>query len=120
MQEHTAILLDLPLKTVSEINRHEHWRRRQKRVKAQRREVWAEWKNNVKGRVKLPCKVILTRVGPKTLDSDNLYSALKAVRDEVAQLLGVKDDPDSPAQFECRQKAIGEHSYRVIIEVQSL
>jgi hypothetical protein len=36
--------------------------------------------------------VLLTRVGPTNgLDDDNLASALKAVRDEVAKWLGVDD-----------------------------
>lgn len=116
----TNLILELPIKTVSEINRHEHWRARHNRVKSQRREVSAEWKNAVKGRrVALPCKVFLTRIGAKELDSDNLTSALKAIRDEVASLLNVDDSPSSLAHFEYRQKAIGKREYKVQIEVQS-
>jgi hypothetical protein len=42
----------------------------------------------------LPVVVTLVRVGPRALDSDNLQFAFKAVRDGVADALGVKDhDP---------------------------
>lgn len=38
--------------------------------------------------------VTLTRVGPRTLDTDNLAGALKGVRDGVADALGIDDgDP---------------------------
>lgn len=36
----------------------------------------------------------MTRVGPKMLDSDNLEGALKAVRDGIADGLGLSDDAD--------------------------
>jgi hypothetical protein len=38
--------------------------------------------------------VLLTRVAPRTLDTDNLERALKAVRDGVAEAWGINDaDP---------------------------
>lgn len=39
----------------------------------------------------LPVTVTLVRVGPRALDDDNLAFAFKAVRDGVADALGVKD-----------------------------
>lgn len=36
-------------------------------------------------------QVAITRVGPRTLDDDNLVSACKAARDEIARWLGVDD-----------------------------
>lgn len=38
-----------------------------------------------------PWTVTITRVGPRVLDDDNLASACKYVRDEVAAVLGVDD-----------------------------
>jgi hypothetical protein len=60
-----------------------------------------------------PCDVTLTRQGPRVLDNDNLRPALKAVRDEVASLLGL-DDADPAIRWRYRQQ-IGE--YAVIIDV---
>ena len=39
----------------------------------------------------LPLTITLVRCGPRTLDTDNLASSLKAVRDGVADWLGVDD-----------------------------
>lgn len=39
----------------------------------------------------LPVTVTLVRVGPRALDDDNLAYAFKAIRDGVADALGVKD-----------------------------
>ena len=40
--------------------------------------------------------VTFTRVGPRLLDSDNIASAFKAVRDGVATAYGVDDGPRGP------------------------
>jgi len=52
----------------------------------------------------LPVVVVMTRVGIRPLDTDNLARALKAVRDEVAAWLGV-DDADRRVRWVCRQRA---------------
>jgi hypothetical protein len=114
------LLLDLPLKTVSEINRRDHWTARSKRRKAQQLEVHVEWKAKIgTRRIKLPCKVSFKRIGPKMLDDDNLRSACKHVRDEVARLLGSHDGFGSPVTWHYDQEAIGKHEYRLRIEVES-
>lgn len=51
----------------------------------------------------LPCVVRLTRLSPGTLDDDNLRGALKAVRDGVADRLGV-DDRDPRVTWEYAQE----------------
>ncbi|MDT5061496.1 MAG: hypothetical protein QOH63_1955 [Acidobacteriota bacterium] len=81
-----------------------------------------EWRNALGvNKIALPCRVILTRIGPKLLDEgDNLRSAMKGIVDEIAALLGVDDSPSSPAQFEYKQEAMGKRQYRVKIEIQSL
>ena len=38
-----------------------------------------------------PITVVLTRIGKKTLDDDNLQSGFKATRDGVADWLGIDD-----------------------------
>ena len=45
-------------------------------------------------RHRLPCVVTLTRIAPRALDCDNNQISMKAVRDGVADRLGVDDrDP---------------------------
>jgi hypothetical protein len=87
---------NIPLHTVSEANRasHEHWRKRHKRAKGQR-EV-AKFVISTLLRIRPEygrdtTVVTLTRIAPRKLDTDNLQGALKAVRDGVADALGIDD-----------------------------
>lgn len=81
------ITCHLPIKTVSEANRRDHWAVKAKRAKSQRHTAAM-----LVPRFGLPCVVTLVRIGPKALDTDNLAGALKAVRDGVADRLGVQDN----------------------------
>lgn len=51
----------------------------------------------------LPLTVTLTRLGSKSLDGDNLQRAMKAVRDVVAEWLGV-DDADKGIKWRYQQE----------------
>jgi hypothetical protein len=42
----------------------------------------------------LPLHIIIVRTGPRKLDDDNLASACKYVRDEIARKVGVDDGSD--------------------------
>ena len=91
------LLIHLPLQTVSELNRRDHWRVVARRKQVQKQAVAvilrAEW-GHCRGPWTAPLTVTLTRIGPRMLDSDNLQSALKYCRDEVARWLGLDDaDP---------------------------
>lgn len=113
------IRLHVPVRTVSEANAHEHWRRRQKRALQQRLAVWAYWKA-VPRTVELPVVVRLTRVAPRAMDSDNAVGALKHVRDEIAELLGVDDGPQEKRvtwEYPPQEKG-ARNEYAVIIEVE--
>lgn len=85
----------VPLVTVSEANAHVHWRGKAKRVANQRAVVGlalAPSRVLLRGRLReRDLVVLLRRVAPRALDSDNLASALKAARDAVAGVLGVDD-----------------------------
>lgn len=82
--------LSIPLKTVSGANAREHHMARARRVKKEREAVM--WMTNGKTPPAVPCIVTLTRVGPTSgLDLDNLQSSQKAVRDQIAQWLGIDD-----------------------------
>lgn len=86
------IQITLPIKTLSEANLREHWAAKSKRVKLQRtyasvmvgqhfRKIMAT------GRF----IVTLTRIAPRSLDSDNLPRSFKAIRDGVADAIGIDD-----------------------------
>lgn len=84
-----SLHVELPIATVSEANRRDHWRVKAKRVKCHRMAAAA-----MCPLVPLPATVRLVRLSARVLDDDNLRGALKAVRDGVADRLGVDDrDP---------------------------
>lgn len=101
----------IPIKTVSEANRRDHWAKKAKRVKSQREAVYLACP-----KAEVPCVVTLTRVAPRSLDSDNLQSALKATRDSVAQRLGV-DDADERVEWRYAQEKGKE--FGVVVEIES-
>lgn len=94
--------ITIPLRTGRGQNDREHWRARAKRVKAEKLAVG--WSLVGKPCPPLPCVVRLTRVAPSSgCDSDNLVGALKAVRDAVADWLGVDDKHAEIVRYEYAQ-----------------
>lgn len=92
------VVISLPIDTVSEANRasHEHWRKRQDRARAQRLAAANAVRLASKaglGSV-LPAVVTITRVASRSLDDDNLASSQKAIRDGIADALGIDDGSD--------------------------
>lgn len=107
---------DIPLKTISALNSREHWRARSRRVKAEREATHWAIKQAATGMPLLPVVVKLTRVGPSNgLDSDNLVSAGKAARDQIAQWLGVDDRRSELVRYEYAQARGPEWLVRVEI-----
>ncbi len=117
-----TINFTVPIATKSASNLREHWRARQRRVKAQRHATtWAAYGRKDKAELEdlheaPPCTVWLTRVSPRELDDDNLRGALKAVRDELAELLGLKSDRDPRVSWEYDQRK-GKPS-AVVVEIE--
>ena len=92
--------ITIPLALPSVANQRLHWRAKAAQVKRQRHAVaFAVWcsTSSINGPwpERPPYSVLLTRIGPRKLDSDNLASAFKAVRDQVARLLYVDDGDES-------------------------
>ena len=108
------VKLELPIRTVSELNSRDHWRLRNLRRLEQRRTVYYAWKAKVRRKPVLPCTVKLTRLGPRRLDDDNCQGSFKFCRDVIAELLGV-DDADPRIKFEYDQQQ--STRYGVVIEV---
>jgi hypothetical protein len=99
---HNAPIVIAGLRTKGGMNSREHWRQRAKRVKAERLAVWA---HQALDRPALPLRVTLTRVAPSNgLDDDNLASALKSVRDQIAAWLGVDDKRRDIVRYEYEQR----------------
>jgi len=90
---------EIPVKIESEANQREHWAVKAKRAKLQRNMACALTKFHP-----LPVTVTLTRVGVRLLDDDNLAGGFKAVRDGIADRLGVPDnDPRITWRYEQRK-----------------
>jgi hypothetical protein len=116
------IAFELALRTVSEANRHEHWRVRQKRAKAHRHAAWAAMSLAPKVTLERPLRVTLTRVGPRDLDSDNLPVSMKHVRDGIADALGIDDrDPRVSWHYaQARGPSPKHYAVRVVIAEETL
>lgn len=96
-------MIVVPIRTVSGLNAREHWRARHRRVSNERGAV--AWMLRGKATPPLPCTVRLTRSAPSNgLDDDNLAGALKAVRDQVAEWLGVDDKDRSRVRYVYAQR----------------
>lgn len=105
------------LRLVSEANARDHWAVKARRVQRQRdlarmltaRPLWA--------RKAWPLRVTITRIAPRSLDSDNLVGSAKAVRDGIADALGVDDkDPRVEWRVEQRKGRPGEYAVEVRVE----
>lgn len=108
----------VPVRTHSKLNQRVHWAVRAKQTKAERDATWVAAIDPVnKERPVPPCVVSLTRVAPRELDNDNLRGALKAVRDEVAKILGV-NDRDPSVKWEYWQERGKPKQYAVRIDIR--
>lgn len=81
------VILDLPLQTISEANCFEHWTKKHKRHREQRRIVSFALKP-LREKIKLPCNILLTRLAPHKLDKhDNLPMSMKYIVDAVCAII---------------------------------
>jgi hypothetical protein len=108
-----TIEVSLPLRTRSTLNLRVHWTKRAKRAQEQRAVVRMRLAV-IRQLPALPAVVTLTRIGPRTLDGDNLQGALKSVRDGVADALGVDDGSKDIEWHYVQEKGV--HAVRVKVE----
>ncbi len=111
-----SAVIALSVRTVSESNGRDHWAKKARRVKNQRFTA-AAWTRSHLTRP-LPVIVTLVRVAPRALDDDNLRGALKAIRDGVADGLGV-DDRDPRVTWVYLQRRGAPGSYQVEIGIRA-
>ena len=102
------------LRLVSEANARGSWHGGASRAAKQRRIVALVLR--AQQPVAIPCNVRIVRVAPSRLDDDNLARAAKAVRDQLAEWLGV-DDRDERVSWTVAQAKGGvrEYAVRVIV-----
>lgn len=82
------VLITIPMRLVSEANQREHWAQKQRRVRAQREEVYLRLWRSPHRRPTLPCTITITRIAPRMLDGhDNLSGSAKAVVDGMSDWL---------------------------------
>lgn len=110
--------ITLPLKiTTPNLNARGYWVRESRRRRE--REVTA-WGLRGMDRPELPAVVMLTRVGPRPLDSDNLAFAFKSVRDAIAAWVGVDDGPGSGLTWVYDQRRGRPREYYAEVEIEQL
>jgi hypothetical protein len=108
----------LPIRTWSEPNQRVHWAKRARRTHRQREAARLMVRAALApGPVAGPVVVTLTRIAARELDSDNLAGALKAVRDGVADALGM-DDGDPRLEWRYAQRKGKPSEYAVLVEIQ--
>jgi hypothetical protein len=110
-----VIEVEMEMKIVSLANMRLHWAAKARLVKSQRQKAFNALAS-VAAPPAPPCTIVLTRVAPRALDGDNLQSGFKAVRDGVADWLGV-DDGSKLVEWQYRQRSGGVKVYKVEIEV---
>ena len=114
------IILDIPIKTVSEANCFEPWQKKHGRHKDQQRQVAIALVPH-KENVKLPCSIMLTRFAPDSLDVfDNLPMSFKYIVDAVCAIItgeyrAGKADSDKRISIACGQEK--NDAYGVRIEI---
>lgn len=113
-----SMTVDIPLRAVSETNQREHWSSRNRRRKQQR--GWTTLYLNSNRPPPLPVRVTLVRIAPRPLDTDNLWSSLKAFRDGVADHYEVDDNDEQIAWDVAQEKGEPkEYAVRINVEPQS-
>ncbi|HEX4936989.1 MAG TPA: hypothetical protein VFV33_27595 [Gemmatimonadaceae bacterium] len=80
-----------------------HWATRARRVKLQRYVTSLAVASQRRALPALPVVCTITRCSPGTMDDDNAVASAKAVRDAVADVLGV-DDCDPRVTWVVRQR----------------
>lgn len=98
----------LPLKTVNPLNKREHWAERMRRAKKEREIAYLATPPGLK----TPITVKLTRFGPRLMDDDGLSASFKAIRDGIADKVGV-DDGSSQIAFKYAQQRHRQFSIEV-------
>lgn len=114
------VLLTLPLQTKSEANCFEHWTKKHQRHKIQQRTV-ASALRPLRDKIKLPCKILLTRIAPNKLDKhDNLPMSFKYIVDACCAIITgnyIAGKADSDERISIAYDQVESKSYGVTIQI---
>jgi hypothetical protein len=111
MTDRARALFKIPdMKLASKLNDRVHWRVKAKQAKTERQAAFYSVPKHP-----VPCMVTITRIGPATLDNDNLAGACKSIRDGIADRLGI-DDRSPAVVWRYAQRKHGKGVYGVEIE----
>ena len=116
-----AIQVELPVRTVSEPNARTHWAPRARR-QSELRGVFNLAIRSRLGASRRPDRaaVTLTRIAPRTMDSDNLAASLKAVRDGVADALGIDDGDARLTWAYAQERGPNSRYFAVRVRIESV
>lgn len=95
---------------------HQHWRKLTK-IKNRQKAAAKVCLHNIEI-PPLPLLITITRIGPRKLDDDNLASACKYIRDQIAATVGVDDGSDQYS-WRYEQKTSHYGQYGVDVEITS-
>ena len=109
------IEITIPIKIVSIANMRLHWAAKARLTKLQRLAALKAMIENA-APPQTPMTILLTRVAPRKLDSDNLSSGFKAVRDGIADWLQI-DDGHPGIDWQYKQRTGKPKEYFVEVEV---
>lgn len=113
-----AVVLTLPIRVTSGLNMREHWRVRAARVKKERTlATLAAFGCKGFTAIGWPAVCTLTRIAPGLLDDDNLAGGFKAVRDGIADALGI-DDADPRISWRYAQQKGPRGEYKAIVRLE--
>jgi hypothetical protein len=114
------LVLDLPIQTKSEANCFEPWQVKHGRHKQQQKIV-AYALNPHRDKIKLPCKIMLTRFAPDSLDAfDNLPMSFKYIVDAICAIItgeyrAGKADSDDRISIACDQVKSDAYGIRIVV-----
>lgn len=121
-----SFLIPMTQELLSEGNKTDHWALKHARNQKRKQylKTYGQSMNLAIGDVELPCKVMLTRIAPRKIDSDNLVTTGKFFRDYIADLLipGLapgQADSDKRIQWEYAQEKGKVREYALRIEIQA-
>ena len=101
------IYANVPTRIVSVSNLRLHWAAKAKLALSHRNAAKSALAS-IAVPPRVPVTVVLTRLGPRKLDGDNLQSGFKAFRDGIADWLGVDDgSPFIDWQYQQRKGPYG-------------
>ena len=107
----------LPVRIVSVLNLREHWRKRAARARVQRDTARMVLMRACLQPPTGDMTIALTRIAPRRLDGDNCQSGFKAVRDGIADWLGI-DDGDKRLTWAYAQRTGKPQEYAAEVVVE--